>query len=149
VSKNVFDEYNTVFGRVDAVRVSNQNMTEVAAWCGGEVRIFPVLDTPEPECYIALTSTNTHLRSELDRAEVGEWIVENKDGDPRRIVWADKLFLSLLTDRVLDEEKHDRVSKILAQLMEYQDYVTGKGGGTEETVSAAELAALQIGYEFR
>ncbi len=155
MNKPVADEYNTSFGQVLAVRVTEENADNVALWCNGQVIKYDPLDAPETLIYVKLKTHDRHLRVIEDTANPGEWVVMSPSNG-HYAVYADKLFLVMVMVkdkedpfRPLDEEKHENVAKIIGQLMEYQDFVTNKGGGTEETVSAAELAALQIWYEFR
>lgn len=149
MSEFVFEEYNTVLGRVDAIRVTDKNIRSVARYCDGDVHEYPDLDAPEPVSYITLIVLDRHLRSMEDKADIGEWVVVEKHNGGHFGVYADKLFLGMVRDMVAEDAKHDSLARILTQLMEYQDFVTSKGGTTEETASAAELAALQIAHLFR
>lgn len=155
MSELVFDSYNTVLGPVAAIRLTLDNIQEAAKKCPEGMLCSEVPEgSSKAVHYISLHSKNRHGKVVEDRADIGEWVVlftaDDNYGDVA--VYEDKLFLAMVKDyvtRPVDEEKHENVAKILSQLMEYQDFVTGKGGGTAETESAAELAALQIWYEFR
>lgn len=143
---SVADRYNTILGPVLAVRVKEENLAAVAAWCtDGTVCTEPTLDAPDEVRYISLVARNNHDRLIADRAEIGEWVVQGTDG--QFTVYEDKRFLKLIVDKdvkirnVLDLEG---ITKLVTQAMEYQDHVTQRGGGVEETADVAEFVALQI-----
>jgi hypothetical protein len=141
------DKFDTALGFVRAVRLSETNVNAIAEWCQGEVVRYAPKDAPAQTIFLRLKVRDRHYRIVEDTANLGEWIVDDAQGQVA--VYADKVFLSMIKDLQIDEAKFFEMSKILYQLMEYQDFVTQKGGGTEETSSAAELAALQIAHLFQ
>lgn len=142
MSKPVYDEYNTVMGPVEAVRVTRENIRDVARWCGGEVKEYAILDTPEPELYIALTASNTHLKVVDEKADIGEWVVEVVDDEPRRFVYADKLFLGRIRDA--PRLNLTAAARLIREAMAYQEQITSRGGTLQEGYSVADFAAMQI-----
>ncbi len=67
--------------KVEAVRVTNDNMTEVANWCLGEIRAH-VPHRTGPKFYIQVHLYGAFTGNEkiLGKADVGNWIVQTGSG---------------------------------------------------------------------
>lgn len=63
--------------RADAVRVTKENLMQVASWCGGEIGKFN-----NDEKFVKVNVRNA-LREDYTRAKVGDWIIRTtKTGRP-------------------------------------------------------------------
>lgn len=69
---------------VEAVQVTQENMREVAKWCGGTIA-----QTPDKKFYVALNVANNGPRR-IFRAYMGYWVVLAMGG--RFMVYPDKSF---------------------------------------------------------
>jgi hypothetical protein len=60
---------------VKAVRVTEENMQEVAKWCGGAISDMSalILDVPESKCIDLVVDDNGHFHRRL--IMIGDWIV--------------------------------------------------------------------------
>lgn len=108
-SRSVADKYNTVLGPVEAVRVTERNIHDVAFWCGGLKVTRPLLDAPYPVNCIVVNVIDRRLQPVQENAFVGDWIVkeETEDGRIRQAVYADQLFLKLITDAPADTAQRE------------------------------------------
>lgn len=65
---------------VDGIRVSKQNMEEVAAWCKGEIKQTEPKDKGKrPSPYIEV-NVNKPLNERQKRAFIGDWVLEAENG---------------------------------------------------------------------
>jgi hypothetical protein len=60
---------------VRAVRVTNENLAEVAAWCKGEIRT-----TEEPKTSFIYIDVRMPMNERQKKAFAGDWVVEHHNG---------------------------------------------------------------------
>lgn len=64
---------------VDAVRVTEENMADVAKWCGGEIQTHIVKKTNEPEAFVKV-NVERALNEKQTRAFIGDWVLKGSTG---------------------------------------------------------------------
>lgn len=119
--------------RVQAVRVTKENMRDLAEWCGGE--LARTLDENYRD-YISVPVGQVNGRVRLARAYVGNWITRLTEANNFR-VYKDSSFTEAFMS---DEEKRAKVHQLVRAAMREQDSATYHGessntGNTAEVIT--------------
>lgn len=109
--------------RVKAVQVTEENLDELAKWCGGAVRLEPIgMDGFKPyvevtTCRVPTARISRHVK---DRAYVGDWITRLSDANNFR-VYRNKSFKVAFEKLPEPAEKLDVIVEILADFVADRD----------------------------
>jgi len=116
--------------RVQAIRVTEENMKELADWCGGQFKI----ETSGPhgglgDPYIQVAIGRVQGRPQHASAYVGDWVTRLSAGNNFR-VYKSKSFLEAFQEIANHEEKYAEVHQVIVNAMNQQDKATWGGVGT-------------------
>jgi len=125
--------------RVQAIRVTKENMRELAEWCGGD--LARTLDENERD-YISVTVGHVNGRPRLARAYAGNWVTRLTEGNNFR-VYKDKSFVEAFRAILDDTEKYAKVHQLVRAAMREQDAATYHGESSN-TGNTAEVITTKI-----
>lgn len=106
--------------RVQAIRVTQENMRELAEWCGGD--LARTLDVNERD-YISVPVGHVNGRERLARAYVGNWITRLTEANNFR-VYKDKSFVEAFRAIMNDTEKYAKTLELVKAAMREENTAT-------------------------
>lgn len=104
--------YNRVQFEVDAVQVADDNIHEVAEWCGGKVHEDKHVDESIPPSQFVKVPVHRPLNTKQTRAYVGDWVLSSDTG------------FKVYTDRAFQNsfyETGDEGAELLRNIFEPQE----------------------------
>jgi hypothetical protein len=125
--------------RVQAIRVTKENMREISEWCGGD--LARTLDENQRE-YISVTVGHVNGRPRLARAYAGNWVTRLTEGNNFR-VYKDKSFTEAFSPILSDAQKRSCVLQLVKAAMREQDVATYQGE-SKSTGNTAEVITDRI-----
>lgn len=127
--------------RVQATRVTVENIMELTGWCRG-VLVDGHLPTTNA-AYIRVPISNIAGRQQTAQAHVGDWITRLTDTNNYR-VYRDKSFLQAFKEIASDAQKYSEVHQIIANAMRRQDLATYNGESSHGMDLVADKATRDI-----
>lgn len=130
--------------RVQAIKVTEENMGELAEWCGGRVHI----ETSGPhgglgDPYIAVPISRIAGRVQTAPAKVGDWITRLTDANNFR-VYRNKTFREVFEEIANAEQKYAEVHAVIVNAMRKQDAATYNGESSRGMDQVADKATRDI-----
>lgn len=123
--------------RVRAVRVTAENIAELAEWCGGEIK-----DAGLPATNAAYIKVPTR-GSAASRAHIGDWITKLGYTDNYR-VYQNKSFLQAFREIFNEEQKYAEIHQVIVNAMRKQDVATYNGESSKGMDLVADKATRDI-----
>lgn len=124
--------------RVEAVRVTSENLEEIAEWCGGRV-------IPErigySRTFVQIPIGHNGLN--VIHAFVGNWVTCLVKTKSFR-VYKEKSFLEAFRGIMSETEKYAKVHELLMRIRHAQDVATYHGDTSEDVLLLVDRAAHQI-----
>lgn len=71
----VTDRYVRKLFYIDAIRVTEENIKDVAEWCQGEFRELKLTKDGEPTKFIKVWNVNRPLNERQTKAFIGDWVL--------------------------------------------------------------------------
>jgi hypothetical protein len=127
--------------RVKAIRITAENMAELAEWCGGEIR-----DSDLPATNAASIGVPTgHVGGRTQRtwAYVGDWITRLSDANNFR-VYKNRSFLLAFQEIMSESEKYAKIHEMLMQIRNAQDSATYWEQSSEGVLLLVDQTAQKI-----
>jgi hypothetical protein len=127
--------------KVQAIRVTAENIMELTGWCGGEL-----IDGHLPATnamYIRVPVSNITGRRQTAEARVGDWITRLTDANNFR-VYKNKSFLQAFQEIADESQKYAEVHQIIVNAMHKQDTATYNGESSRGMDAVADRATRAI-----
>lgn len=121
--------------RVQAIRVTAENIHELAGWCGGEVKNA----LTENSAYIIVPA---RARS-TSRARIGDWITRLTDSNNFRVYQA-KSFLEAFREIADEARRREEIHEIVMNALRMQDKATWDGVGSQGMEVSADKVTRNI-----
>jgi hypothetical protein len=125
--------------RVEAVRVTTDNMEEIAEWCGGRVVETPGYAPGRKHIQIPTGPTGLGLA----RAHLGNWVTCLVKAKSFR-VYKEKSFLEAFHSIMSDTEKYAKVHEMLMKIRNAQDVATFNEEGHGDVLLLVDQTARQL-----
>lgn len=124
--------------RVQAIRVTAENMQELAEWTGGELGVTNA-SYDEGRPFVNVPVGHVNGRERLARAYVGNWITRLSEGNNFR-VYKDKSFVEAFRAIMADTEKYAKVLELVKAAMREENTATylerpDISAGTDEVIT--------------
>jgi len=123
--------------RVQAIRVTAENIQEVAEWCDGTIK-----DADLPATNAAYIRVPAYNRNPT-RARIGDWITRLGDSTNFR-VYQNKTFLQAFREIFDEQKRYAEVHAILWNAMLKQDVATYNGESSKGMDIVADKAVRNI-----
>lgn len=127
--------------RVQAIRVTAENIMELTGWCGGVL-----IDGHLPATnawYIRVPVSNITGRQQTQEAHVGDWITRLTDANNFR-VYKNKSFLQAFQEIRDDAQRYAEVHSIIVNAMRKQDAATYHGESSRGMDEVADKATRNV-----
>lgn len=127
--------------QVKAIRVTSENISEIAKWTGGDLT-----DTDLPATNAAIVHVPTvqvNGREQKEKAHIGDWVTCLADS-PNFRVYRNKTFLQAFQEAMTQTEKYAWVHEKLLRIARVQDDVTFHGETSEGVMLLVEMTAREI-----
>ncbi len=125
--------------RVEAVRVTTNNLEDIAEWCGGRV-----VDTPgyaEGRKHVQVPTGPTGMG--IARAHLGNWVTCLVKAKSFR-VYKEKSFLEAFRSIMTETEKYAKVHEMLMRIRNAQDTATYWEQGSDGVMLLVEQTAREL-----
>lgn len=131
--------YERMTFRVEAVRVTTNNMEEVAEWCGG--RVVDIDTSGFGRKHVQVPTGKDGMS--IAHANIGNWVTCLVKGNSFR-VYKEKSFLEAFRGIMSETERYAKIHELLMKIRTAQDSATYHGDGSADVVLLIDKVAHEI-----
>ena len=138
----MLDTYERKSFQVKAVRVTAENIREIAEWTRGELKDIGLPTTNAATVGVPVGEVNGRVKREW--AHIGDWVTSLVGDEKDFRVYKQSTFLHCFTQIMGETEKFSKVHELLLKLALAQDSATYHGDSSGEMVLLVEKTAREI-----
>lgn len=127
--------------QVKAIRVTPENISEIAQWTGGGLRDYGLPATNAAIVDVPIGQVNG--RTIMEKAHIGDWVTCLANSKDFR-VYRNKTFLQAFQASMEQVEKYTKVHELLLKIARAQDAATFHGDSSGDVILLIEKTAHEI-----